>query len=79
MRGYIATLRADIKDLEEAKVLAEQDPEPDAHAHAHYHGHEKCTANQGQGTDNVDKKETGGHNHAWTRASRGEKVRAQQA
>ena len=36
MRSYIATLRAEINDLE-AQLLAKNDPDP----HAHYHGHEK--------------------------------------
>jgi len=38
LRGYIATLRAEIKDLE-ADVLAKSEPDP----HAHYHGHEKVS------------------------------------
>lgn len=36
LRGYIGTLRAEIKDLEE-KVLTISDPDP----HAHYHGHDR--------------------------------------
>lgn len=36
LRGYIGTLRADVKELEE-KFLTLQDPDP----HAHFHGHEK--------------------------------------
>jgi hypothetical protein len=44
VRGYIATLRADIKDLE-AKVLVGENVEPDPHAH--YHGHELCTNDHG--------------------------------
>ena len=36
LRGYIATLRSQIKDLE-AELLAKNDPDP----HAHFHGHEK--------------------------------------
>ena len=38
LRGYIGTLRAEIKGLEE-EIRTLQDPDP----HAHYHGHEKCT------------------------------------
>lgn len=38
IRGYIGTLRAEIKGLEE-EIRTLQDPDP----HAHYHGHEKCT------------------------------------
>ena len=38
LRGYIGTLRAEIKALEE-EVRTISDPDP----HAHYHGHEKCT------------------------------------
>ena len=40
IRGYIATLRSEIKDLE-ADLLAKNDPDP----HAHYHGHEKVRTN----------------------------------
>ena len=36
MRSYIASLRAEIKDLE-GQLLAANDEDP----HAHYHGHEK--------------------------------------
>ena len=36
LRGYIGTLRADMKGLEE-KIRTFEDPDP----HAHYHGHEK--------------------------------------
>lgn len=36
LRGYIGTLRAEIKELEE-KIRTVEDPDP----HAHYHGHEK--------------------------------------
>jgi hypothetical protein len=42
IRGYIGTLRAEIKDLEE-QLRTLQDPDP----HAHYHGHDKCTADHG--------------------------------
>jgi uncharacterized protein YnzC (UPF0291/DUF896 family) len=35
LRGYIATLRAEMKDLEES-IKVVDDPDP----HAHYHGHE---------------------------------------
>ena len=38
LRGYIGTLRAEIKGLEE-DLRTVNDPDP----HAHYHGHEKCT------------------------------------
>jgi hypothetical protein len=38
IRGYIASLRSEIKDLE-AELLAKTDPDP----HAHYHGDKKCT------------------------------------
>lgn len=43
LRSYIATLRSDMKSLEE-QILALQDHED---PHAHYHGHEKCTADHG--------------------------------
>eukprot|EP00980_Cylindrotheca_fusiformis_P007023 scaffold1475_cov111-Cylindrotheca_fusiformis.AAC.2 len=36
IRGYIGTLRAEIKELE-TQIKTAQDPDP----HAHYHGHEK--------------------------------------
>ena len=36
IRGYIGTLRAEIKELEE-RIQTLEDPDP----HAHYHGHEK--------------------------------------
>ena len=42
IRGYIGTLRAEIKEFEE-KVRGMEDPDP----HAHYHGHEKCTDDHG--------------------------------
>jgi hypothetical protein len=42
IRGYIGTLRAEIKDLEE-QLRTVEDPDP----HAHYHGHDKCTADHG--------------------------------
>ena len=42
MRSYIATLRAEIKDLNE-QLLNSTTEDP----HAHYHGHEKCTADHG--------------------------------
>lgn len=38
IRGYLGTLRAEIKELED-QIRTEKDPDP----HAHYHGHEKCT------------------------------------
>jgi hypothetical protein len=63
VRGYIATLRADIKDLE-AKVLVEDEaPDP----HAHYHGHELCTNDHGHGDEHAEKKQEveghAGHEH----------------
>jgi hypothetical protein len=42
LRGYIATLREEIKGFEE-KAMTVDDPDP----HAHFHGHEKCTADHG--------------------------------
>ena len=42
MKGYIASLRSEIKDLE-SEVLTKSDPDPNAH----YHGHEKCTTDHG--------------------------------
>lgn len=42
LRGYIATLREEIKDLNE-ELLSKADGDP----HAHYHGHTKCTADHG--------------------------------
>ena len=42
IRAYIATLREEIKGLEEV-IAAKGDPDP----HAHYHGHDKCTADHG--------------------------------
>jgi hypothetical protein len=36
LRGYIGTLRAEIKGLEE-QIRTLEDPDP----HAHYHGHDK--------------------------------------
>ena len=38
LRGYLATLRAEIVELEQ-QIKAVNDPDP----HAHFHGHEKCT------------------------------------
>lgn len=38
LRGYIGSLRAEMKTLEE-EIRTVSDPDP----HAHYHGHEKCT------------------------------------
>lgn len=42
LRGYIATLREQIKEFEE-QAHAANDPDP----HAHYHGSEKCTIDHG--------------------------------
>jgi hypothetical protein len=42
LRGYIASLRTEVKDLE-AELLAKSDPDP----HAHYHGDQKCTIDHG--------------------------------
>lgn len=42
LRGYIASLRTEIKDLE-TELLTKSDPDP----LAHYHGHEKCTNDHG--------------------------------
>lgn len=42
LRGYIATLREQIKEFEEQALVA-SDPDP----HAHYHGAEKCTIDHG--------------------------------
>lgn len=39
LRTYIASLRAEVKELED-QIRTLKDPDP----HAHYHGHEKCTA-----------------------------------
>lgn len=44
IRAYIATLREEIKGLEES-IAKTNDPDP----HAHYHGHDKCTADHGHG------------------------------
>ena len=41
LRGYIGTLRAELKEKEH-EVLAMNDPDPNAH----YHGEHKCTENQ---------------------------------
>jgi hypothetical protein len=38
MKGYIASLRSEIKDME-TEMITKNDPDPNAH----YHGHEKCT------------------------------------
>lgn len=57
MRSYIATLRAENKDLNE-QLLTLTTPNEDAHAH--YHGHEKCTADHGHeqhGHEEEDEKE----------------------
>jgi hypothetical protein len=42
LRGYIATLREQIREFEE-QAQAANDPDP----HAHYHGSEKCTIDHG--------------------------------
>jgi hypothetical protein len=49
MRTYIASLRAEMNDLQE-QVAAKEDPDP----HAHYHGHDRCTADHGHGSDSSD-------------------------
>jgi hypothetical protein len=49
IRGYIATLRSEIKALEE-EVLTAADADP----HAHYHGHEKCTVDHGHADHDDD-------------------------
>jgi ABC-type Zn2+ transport system substrate-binding protein/surface adhesin len=54
LKGYIGTLRAEIKDLEE-QLRSLQDPDP----HAHYHDHEKCTVDHGHEHDHDDE----GHDH----------------
>lgn len=53
LRGYIATLREEIKSLEE-KIATINDPDP----HAHYHGHDKCTEDHGDENHGVEEKET---------------------
>jgi ABC-type Zn2+ transport system substrate-binding protein/surface adhesin len=58
LRGYIATLREEIKGLEE-KIRAADEPDP----HAHYHGHEKCTADHGHDGDHHQHDETDPHEH----------------
>lgn len=52
IRGYIATLREEIKALEE-KIATINDPDP----HAHYHGHDKCTEDHGDENHGVEEKE----------------------
>lgn len=42
LRTYIASLRNEIKELEQ-DALTKNDPDP----HAHYHGHERCTHDHG--------------------------------
>ena len=54
LRKYIATLRAEIKQLNE-EILGLKDEDD----HAHYHGHEKCTADHGH--DSHD--HSSDHNH----------------
>jgi hypothetical protein len=51
IRAYIATLREEIKGLEES-IAKTSDPDP----HAHYHGHDKCTADHGHGDHGVEDK-----------------------
>jgi len=54
MRSYIATLRAESKDLREElpnATKAEDD------GHAHYHGHEKCTADHGHDSHGHEKEQ----------------------
>ena len=57
IRGYIATLRAEIHQMEETARTA-NDPDP----HAHYHGHEKCTADHGH-DEHHHGEENKGHDH----------------
>jgi hypothetical protein len=59
LRGYIATLRSEMKHLEE-ELLAKTDEDP----HAHYHGHEKCTDDHGH--DHTEHKKGGedAHTHS---------------
>ena len=56
LRGYIATLRSEIKDLEEETLKA-----ADSDPHAHYHGHEKCTADHEHGQTEHDEQKS--HDH----------------
>lgn len=56
LRGYIATLREEIKSFEE-QVQAARDPDP----HAHYHGHDKCTADHGHAGEDHGPSES--HDH----------------
>jgi len=56
LRGYIATLREEIKAMEEKSKTAD-DPDP----HAHYHGHDKCTADHGH--DGPDHGHSESHDH----------------
>lgn len=42
LKGYIATLRAELKEAEE-QLRTAHDPDP----HAHFHGDEKCTLDHG--------------------------------
>ena len=58
LRGYIATLREQIKEFEE-KALAASDPDP----HSHYHGHEKCTVDHEHGSTAHEHGETHAHGH----------------
>lgn len=58
LRGYIATLRADMRKLQE-ELLAANDTDD----HAHYHGHEKCTADHGHAHTDHKKEEEHGHDH----------------
>ena len=56
LRGYIGTLRAEIKDLEE-QLRTLNDPDP----HAHYHGHEVCHADHSH--KDADHGDEHGHDH----------------
>lgn len=59
LRKYIATLRADAKELE-AEILALKDHDP----HAHYHGEDRCTSDHGHGGDHHHgEEESHGHDH----------------
>jgi hypothetical protein len=65
LRGYIGTLRAEMKELEE-QLLTKSDPDP----HAHYHGHEKCTSDHGHG-DTEHKEHAHSHDHKETACTDG--------
>ena len=58
LRGYIGTLRAEIKELED-QFRTVNDPDP----HAHYHGHEQCTADHSHEDHHEKKAEDHSHEH----------------